>query len=490
MGKYFGTDGFRGEANKDLTADHAYVIGQYLGFIAGNNGGLKAAASKEHNCSACNKLQTCPKAIDKFADAHPGVDITRPRILIGKDTRQSGDMYEHALAAGITAHGCDAYLVGVMTTPGVAYLTRNGKFNYGIMISASHNPYKDNGIKVLNAEGEKAEDDLIEAIEAFIDSPTKELPFSHNSHIGRVYDYSSACREYACFLTDALSLDKNKPFAGCKVGLDCANGSASSIAPGVFESLGAKVFVRAHEPDGQNINLNCGSTHIEGLQSFVKENKLDVGFAFDGDADRCLAVDEAGNLVDGDQIMYAAAVYLKENDRLASNTVVTTIMSNLGLYKALDKQNIAYEKTAVGDKYVYENMAANDHMIGGEQSGHIIFRQFATTGDGLLTSLMIMEMMLSKKKTLSELVSPVTIFPQVLKNVRVIDKTKAMEDECVKDSVQSAQDALGSNGRILVRKSGTEPVIRVMAEAADVQTCEQFVDSIIDVMRSRNLVVE
>lgn len=451
MGKYFGTDGFRGEANVDLTSWHAYQIGRYLG----------AQAAKT------------------AADA-------RAQIVIGKDTRQSGDMFEHALAAGIVASGADAYLLGVVTTPGVAYLTRTGDFAFGVMVSASHNPFQDNGIKVLNSAGEKLDEQTIEGIEAYIDGQIAELAYAEGDHIGRVIDHSSAVDAYADFLISHAPAS----LAGYRIGLDCANGSASAVAPRVFAALGADVHVINDAPDGRNINVACGSTHIEGLCAFVKEQGLDVGFAYDGDADRCLAVDGEGNVIDGDQIMYVCGVHMKQAGRLASNTIVTTIMSNFGLYKALDEAGIAYEKTAVGDKYVYENMAANDHLLGGEQSGHIIFREFATTGDGILTSLMVMEALIAADKTIAELAAPLTILPQVLKNVRVADKAASLADAEVQAAIAAADDELGEDGRILVRQSGTEPVIRVMAEAPTIALCEEKVDAIIAVMRAQGHVTD
>ncbi|MBQ3106169.1 MAG: phosphoglucosamine mutase [Eggerthellaceae bacterium] len=457
MGKYFGTDGFRGEAAVGLTSRHAYEIGRYLG----------------------------QEAISQADDG------TRARIVIGKDTRRSGDMLESALAAGITASGADACLLGVVTTPGVAYITRTDDFAFGIMVSASHNPFYDNGIKVLNAQGEKLDEATTAAIEAYLDGTPVELPWAQRENIGIVTDYREACGRYAEHL-ESLALASStsqQPFAGCKVGLDCANGSASELGPLIFRTLGAEVHALSTQPNGLNINVDCGSTHMEQLSAFVRENGLDLGFAYDGDADRCLAVDAQGNVVDGDQIMYLCGVRMKEQGRLANNTVVTTIMSNYGLYKALDAQGIAYEKTAVGDKYVYENMAANGHAIGGEQSGHVIFREFATTGDGILTSLMVMDAVLSSGKTLAQLAAPMTVFPQVLKNVRVHDKATTLADADVQAAVDAAGTALEGDGRVLVRQSGTEPVIRVMAEASSAAVCEQHVDAIIAVMKEKGHVV-
>ena len=452
MGKYFGTDGFRGEANVNLNAEHAFLIGRFFGALA-----AKAAGEGE-----------------------------RGTIVIGKDTRRSGDMFEHALAAGIVSSGADAYLLGVVTTPGVAYITRTNPFAFGIMVSASHNPYQDNGIKVLNANGEKLADATVAACEAYLDGDRDCAPYVLRHEIGRVIDYAEACDTYEKFL---VSLAK-KRFEGYKVALDCANGSAYALAKRVYEDLGATVTAISTEPNGENINVNCGSTHIEQLCQMVKEGDFDLGFAYDGDADRCLAVDENGNCVDGDQIMFACGLHLKEEGRLANNTNVATIMSNFGLFKKLDELGVSYEKTAVGDKYVYENMAANGHSIGGEQSGHIIFREFATTGDGIMTSLMVMEAVMASGTTLGQLVEPLVIYPQVLKNVRVHDKAAARGDQAVVEAIAAAEAALGSTGRILVRESGTEPVIRVMAEAPSTEACEEQVDAIIAVITAQGHVAQ
>ena len=465
MGKYFGTDGFRGEANVELNAEHAFLIGRFFGALAAKN----APAGECHD-GVCS----LPK---------------RATIVIGKDTRRSGDMFEHALAAGIVSSGADAYLLGVVTTPGVAYITRTNDFSFGIMVSASHNPYQDNGIKVLNANGEKLEDSVVASCEAYLDNvdgARDAVAWAHRSEIGRVIDYRSACDTYAEFL---ISLAK-KRFDGFKVALDCANGSAYALGKRVFEELGAKVTAISTDPNGENINVNCGSTHIEQLCEMVREGDFDLGFAYDGDADRCLAVDENGNCVNGDQIMYACGLHLKDEGRLANNTIVATIMSNFGLFKKLDELGVSYEKTAVGDKYVYENMAANGHNIGGEQSGHIIFREFATTGDGIMTSLMVMEAVMASGKTLGQLVEPLVIYPQVLKNVRVHDKACARADEAVKAAIAAAEQELGSTGRILVRESGTEPVLRVMAEAESVEACEKCVDAIISVIAAQGHVAQ
>lgn len=444
MGKYFGTDGFRGEANKNLTAEHAYKIGRFLGWYYGRN--------KEEG-------EKC-------------------KIVIGKDTRLSSYMFEYALVSGLTASGAEAYLLHVTTTPSVSYVARTEDFDCGIMISASHNPYYDNGIKLINSNGEKMDEETILKIEAYIDGLSGEIPFATRENIGRTVDYAMGRNRYIGYLISLATRSyKNK-----KVGLDCANGSAWMIAKSVFDALGAKTYVINNEPDGTNINTNCGSTHIEGLQKLVKEKGLDVGFAFDGDADRCLCVDENGNVVNGDMIIYIYGCYLKERGKLAGNKVVTTVMSNFGLYKALDEAGIEYEKTAVGDKYVYENMSANGYRVGGEQSGHIIFRKYATTGDGILTAIKMMEVMLEKKKTLAELAAPVPVYPQVLKNIRVTDKAAAQNDPDVQAAVKAVGEKLGVDGRILVRESGTEPVVRVMVEAGEEALCEKYVDEVIDVI--------
>ena len=448
MGKYFGTDGFRGEANKDLTFDHAVKIGRFLGWYYGARVGKKA------------------------------------KVVIGKDTRRSSYMFEYALCTGLMASGADAYIMHVTTTPSVAYITRVDDFDCGIMISASHNPYYDNGIKLLNTNGEKMDEETILQVEDYIDGKL-EIPVACGHEIGRTVDYVAGRNRYIGYL---ISMSKFS-FKNKRVGLDVANGAAWSIAKGVFDALGAKTYVINAEPDGYNINTDCGSTHIEHLQKFVVDNGLDVGFAYDGDADRCLCVDEKGNVITGDHILYIYGLYMKERDKLLNNTVVTTVMSNFGLYKALDKVGINYEKTKVGDKYVYENMVQNGHRIGGEQSGHIIFTKYATTGDGILTSLKMMEVMLAKDKPLSELAAPVVFYPQVLKNVRVKSKPDAQNDPDVQAQVQKVADALGDDGRILVRESGTEPVIRVMVEAGSDQICEENVDSVIKVIADKGHLV-
>ena len=390
-------------------------------------------------------------------------------------------MFEYSLVAGLTASGADAYLLHVTTTPSVAYIARVDDFDCGIMISASHNPYYDNGIKVINEKGEKLEESVIVEIEKYLDGEMGEIPLAKKDKIGRTVDFAAGRNRYIGYLISIAT----RSFKNMKVALDCANGSASAIAKNVFDALGAETHVISNEPNGLNINTDCGSTHIEHLQKFVVEEGCDVGFAYDGDADRCIAVDEKGNVVDGDGIMYVCGKYMKEQGSLFHNTVVTTIMSNFGLYKAFDREGISYEKTAVGDKYVYENMAATGNCLGGEQSGHIIFSKHATTGDGILTSLKVMEVILEKKQTLAKLASEYEVYPQVLKNVKVKDKKVAQDDEKVQAEVAKVTESLGSNGRILLRQSGTEPVVRVMVEASDLETCEKYVDQVIKVMEEQ-----
>ncbi|MBQ8663854.1 MAG: phosphoglucosamine mutase [Eubacterium sp.] len=452
MGRYFGTDGFRGEANKNLTVEHAFKVGRFLGWYYGELKGGKA------------------------------------NIVIGKDTRRSSYMFEYALVAGLTASGADAYLLHVTTTPSVSYVVRADDFDCGIMISASHNPFHDNGIKLINGNGEKMDEKTVSYVEDYIDGNVElfgesmsEIPYATGEAIGRTIDYAAGRNRYVGYL---ISLAQHS-FKNIRVGLDCANGSAWQIAKNVFDALGAKTYVINNEPNGTNINTNAGSTHIEVLQKYVKDNNLDIGFAYDGDADRCIAVDENGNVVDGDLILYICGKHLKEQGKLLNNTVVTTIMSNFGLYKAFDEAGINYEKTAVGDKYVYENMVQNGHRIGGEQSGHIIFSKYATTGDGILTSLQVMEVVLAKKTTLSKLAEPVRIYPQVLKNIRVNSKPEAQNDPAVQAAVQKVAEELGDTGRILVRESGTEPVIRVMVEAPSEALCEKYVVQVIDVIKAK-----
>ncbi len=441
MGKYFGTDGFRGEANVKLTVQHAFQIGRFLGWYYG----------RDHKC----------------------------KVAIGKDTRRSSYMFEDALSSGLTASGADVYLLHVTTTPSVAYVVRTEEdFDCGIMISASHNPFYDNGIKILNSRGEKLEESVIQEIERYLDGQMPEAPLATREAIGCTVDYAAGRNRYIGYLISLAT----RSFKNKRVGLDCANGSAFTIAKSVFDALGAKTYVIHNNPDGTNINRNCGSTHIQVLREFVKENQLDVGFAFDGDADRCIAVDEQGQVADGDAILYVCGKYMREKGQLANNTIVTTIMSNFGLYKALEEENISYVKTAVGDKYVYENMLENGHRLGGEQSGHIIFSKYASTGDGILTSLKIMEVMMEEKQPLSKLREGLKVYPQVLKNVRVHSKPDAQADPDVQAKVLEVAEVLGEDGRILVRESGTEPVIRVMVEAPDYGVCEKSVDAVVQVL--------
>ena len=463
MSRYFGTDGFRGEANINLTADHAYKVGRFLGWYYTEK---RARAAEE----------------GRPAKEGPA------RIVIGKDTRRSSYMFEYSLVAGLVASGADAYMLHVTTTPSVAYIARVDDFDCGIMISASHNPYYDNGIKLINDQGEKMDEETIELVEDYLDGKLvafgkqwPELPFAQKDKIGCTVDYVSGRNRYIGYL---ISLGMYS-FRGVKVGLDCANGSSWNIAKAVFDALGADTTVINAEPNGLNINLNAGSTHIEGLQKLVVEKGLDVGFAFDGDADRCLCVDEKGNVISGDHILYIYGRYMKERGKLVTNTVVTTIMSNFGLYKALDELGIDYAKTKVGDKYVYEYMQQSGARIGGEQSGHIIFSKYASTGDGILTSLKMMEVMLARKKPLSELAAPLKIYPQVLENVRVTDKAIAQADPDVQAKVAEVAEKLGDTGRILVRESGTEPVLRVMVEAPEQETCQRYVDEVVAVIREK-----
>ena len=462
MGKYFGTDGFRGEAGVSLTADHAFKIGRFLGWYYNE---LRRRAG----------------------------ETAAARIVIGKDTRRSSYMFEYSLVGGLVASGADAYLLHVTTTPSVAYVARTDGFDCGIMISASHNPYYDNGIKLINGQGEKMEEETIALVEDYLDDRLQlfgqkwhEIPAVKGKEIGRPVDYAAGRNRYIGYL---ISLGVYS-FKGMKVGLDCANGSAWNIAKAVFDALGAETYVINAQPDGTNINNNAGSTHIEGLQKLVADNDLDVGFAYDGDADRCLCVDEKGNVVSGDAILYVYGHYMKERGKLLTNTVVTTVMSNFGLYRAFDEADIGYAKTAVGDKYVYEYMMQNGCRLGGEQSGHIIFSKYASTGDGILTSLKMMEVIMAKKKKLSELTAELKIYPQVLENVRVLDKVAAQADEDVQAAVQRVADELGDAGRILVRESGTEPLLRVMVEAESEELCRKYVDQVVDVVRRKGHAAE
>ena len=457
MGKYFGTDGFRGEANKNLTADHAYRVGRFLGWYFGE---------KRRRAG----------------------DETPSRIVIGKDTRRSSYMFEYALVAGVVASGADAYMLHVTTTPSVAYVARVDEFDCGIMISASHNPYFDNGIKLINSQGEKMDEETLDLVEAYLDGHLEafgqrwdEIPFAHREHIGCTVDYVSGRNRYIGYLISLCQYS----FKGKKVALDCANGAAWNIAKAVFEALGARTYVINASPNGLNINENAGSTHIEGLQRYVVENGCDVGFAYDGDADRCLCVDEKGQLVTGDHIMFVYGRYLKQRGKLANNTVVTTVMSNFGLFRAFDALDIGYARTAVGDKYVYEYMTQNGCRLGGENSGHIIFTKYASTGDGILTSLKMMEVICARKTTLSELCKDLVIFPQELVNVRVKDKAVAQADEDVQAAVQAVAAKLGDTGRVLVRESGTEPVIRVMVEAETQEMCVACCEDVVRVIRAK-----
>ena len=461
MGKYFGTDGFRGTANENLTADHAFKVGRFLGWYYNE--------IKKQN-----------------GDDSPA------KIIIGKDTRRSSYMFEYSLVGGLTASGADAYLLHVTTTPSVAYIARIDDFDCGIMISARHNPYHDNGIKLINNNGEKMEDNVIDLIESYLDGnlvfngqEMKEIPYAKNDKIGRSVDYVSGRNRYIGYL---ISLGVYS-FRGMKIGLDCANGSSWNIAKAVFDALGATTYVINAEPNGININDNAGSTHIEVLQKFVVEKGLDAGFAFDGDADRCLCVDDKGNVITGDHILYIYGKYMKKRGKLINNTVVTTVMSNFGLFKAFDEAGINYAKTAVGDKYVYQYMKENNCCLGGEQSGHIIFSKYASTGDGILTSLKMMQVIMSTEKKLSELAEPLKVYPQVLENVRVKNKSEAMNDKDVLEAIEKAGKSLGDSGRILVRESGTEPLVRVMAEASDEETCKKYVNDIIEVLKIKNHVL-
>lgn len=448
MGKYFGTDGFRGEANVKLTVEHAFKVGRFLGYYFG----------RDH----------------------------KAQIVIGKDTRRSSYMFEYALASGLTASGADAYLLHVTTTPSVSYVVRTEEFDCGIMISASHNPFYDNGIKIIDAKGHKMSTEVEKLIEDYIDGLSEEIPLAVRENVGRTIDYAMGRNRYIGHLIATAT----RSFKDKRIGLDCSNGSASAIAKSVFDALGAKTYVIHAAPNGTNINMNCGSTHIEVLQKLVVEKELDAGFAYDGDADRCIAVDDKGQVVDGDLIMYVCGAYMHERGTLNNDTIVTTVMSNFGLYLALDKAGIRYEKTAVGDKYVYENMVQNGHSIGGEQSGHIIFSKLATTGDGILTSLKIMEVMLEKKAKLSDLIKPVKIYPQLLVNVKVHDKTAAEQDEDVQNAVKGVEEALGNTGRILVRESGTEPLLRVMVEAETDELCHKYVYQVVDVLKAKGHGIE
>lgn len=473
MGRYFGTDGFRGEANDGLNAEQAYKIGRFLGWYYGE----------------CRRRKGRQEEDTDFEIRWRGADEDKPRIVLGKDTRRSSYMLEYALIAGMVSSGADAYTMHVTTTPSVAYITRVDDFDCGVMITASHNPFYDNGIKLLNAAGEKMEDEVIALVEDYLDGKLEvfgkryeELPFAHREQVGRAVDYVAGRNRYVGYLISQGVYS----FRGIKVGLDLANGAAWTVAPAVFDALGAKTYVINNEPDGININSNAGSTHIEGLQKYVVDNRLDVGFAYDGDADRCLAVDEKGNLVDGDQILYLYGRYMKERGKLLTNTVVTTVMSNFGLYKAFDELGIRYAKTPVGDKNVHDYMAKHGCRLGGEQSGHIIFAKYATTGDGILTSMKVMQVMMDRRKPLSELVSPLKIYPQTLINVRVKDKAEVLSDPVISEKIREVSQRLssGDKGRVLVRESGTEPLIRVMAEAEEADMAKNAAEDIVSVIRA------
>lgn len=461
--KYFGTDGFRGEVNKVLTSDHAYKIGRFLGWFYSN---------------------------PKFTGVHPGY---RPKVVIGKDTRRSSYMLEYAVAAGLAASGADVCLLHVTTTPSVSYLIRNDGFDCGVMITASHNPFFDNGIKVINSNGEKLEDAVAYLAEAYIDGDLKkldiegnDLPFAERENIGTINDYTIGRNRYIAYL---ISLAVHS-FKGLRVGLDTANGSSWMIARAVFDALGATTYIINNEPNGINVNLNAGSTHIENLSNYVKENHLDVGFAFDGDADRCLAVDEHGNIIDGDKIIYLLANKLKAEGKLNKNTVVTTIMSNSGLTKALKEIGISNVQTKVGDRFVYEEMQKSDYSLGGEQSGHIIIRKYATTGDGVLTAIMIIEAMLDSKSSLHKLTSAVKPLPQVMKNVRVTNKAAVVDDEEVQKAFAEVNKEIGDNGRAILRQSGTEPVVRIMLELGSIDECNKYIEYIYNVIKKRGYICE
>ena len=444
--KYFGTDGFRGRANEGLNVDHAYKIGRFIGWYYGAKQARKA------------------------------------RIIIGKDTRRSSYMFESALVSGLVASGADAYMLHVIPTPGVSYEVVDGGFDCGVMITASHNPFTDNGIKLVNKEGYKMDEDVLEQVESYIDGEF-DVPLATGDAIGRTVDYMQGRNRYISSLIASCGFS----LQGLKIGLDCANGAASSVARPVFAALGAETHVINNAPNGLNINVDCGSTHIDQLQRFVVQNGLDVGFAYDGDADRCLAVDERGHVVDGDLILYVCGTYLNKYGRLAKQTVVTTVMSNFGLFKAFDDAGLSYEKTNVGDKYVYACMNENEYSLGGEQSGHIIFGDLAKTGDGILTSLRIMEVLRAEREKLSELTRPVTLYPQQLVNVRVTDKEAAMQSPKVNDAVAAAEKFLEGNGRVLVRASGTEPLVRVLAEAPTDELCQQANQIVLDALEEYRL---
>ncbi len=463
---YFGTDGFRGESNKVLTAKHAFQIGRFLGWYYSK---------------------------PEFAYKHqPG---ERAKVCIGKDTRRSSYMLEYALCSGITASGADAYILHVTTTPSVSYITRTEGFDCGVMITASHNVFYDNGIKVLNSRGEKIEDGIAHLIESYIDKDfetlglpkdTEDIPYAERENIGCVVDHVAGRNRYMGYLMSCVATS----FRGLRIGLDVANGASWNIAPSVFNALGAEVYVIGNHPDGLNTNKGCGSTHIEKLQELVKEKHLDVGFAFDGDADRCLAVDENGNFIDGDKILYVLAQRIKRHKYLKNNVVVSTIMSNQGFGKALRAIGLENVQTKVGDRFVYEEMMKNDYWIGGEQSGHVIIRKYQVTGDGVLTALKLAEEMISRKSTLGKLTAPVHTYPQILENVRVIDKKVVLQDKTILEKVEEINKELGDDGRILLRESGTEPVVRIMVECDDKDLCQKYIDAVHNLIKKGGYVGE
>ena len=451
--RYFGTDGIRGEANVSLTSMHAYRIGRFLGWYYARE----------------------KKRLGQ-----------RARILIGKDTRRSSYMLEYSIVAGITASGADAYMLHVTTTPSVSYVTRCDEFDCGIMITASHNPFCDNGIKVINRYGEKIDDAVTTLIEAYLDGDlaaigiTKEdLPLATGSAIGEIVDYASGRNRYVAYL---ISLAAHS-YKNLKIGLDCANGASWMIASAVFNALGAQLHVIGNEPNGININEDCGSTAIERLRHLVTANHLDVGFAFDGDADRCIAVDEHGAVVDGDKILYILGKRLQARGMLNGDTVVATVMSNSGFVASLAQAGIACQQTTVGDRFVYECMQENDYALGGEHSGHIILKKYATTGDGLLTAIMLTEELCDSKSSLSKLAAPVKLYPQYTESIRVTNKDAAANDPLVLARLEEIQQELSRGGRILLRKSGTEPVLRVMVESESEENSIRLAKSLIEVIK-------
>ncbi len=444
--KYFGTDGFRGEANVTLTSMQAYRVGRFLGWFFSIN----------HSSSY------------------------KPRIVIGKDTRRSSYNLEYSLVAGITASGADVYMLHVTTTPSVSYVTRQDGFDCGVMITASHNPFYDNGIKIINKFGEKLDDKTALLIEAYIDGDyeslglSEDIPFATREKIGCIIDYVAGRNRYVGYLISIAS----HSYKHLRIGIDCANGASWMIAKAVFDALGAKTYVIGDSPNGININTDCGSTHIENLCELVIEEHLDIGLAFDGDADRCLAVDENGNIIDGDGILYILANRLKNRGILENNTVVATIMSNSGLEIALNNQNVDFIRTNVGDRFIYECMQNNCYSLGGEQSGHIILRKYATTGDGLLTAIMLVEQMCDEKSPISSLVKDLKLLPQYEISIKVKDKTAVKKDVNIIKKVEDITNRLKDKGRILLRESGTEPVVRIMCESESIELCKKYVEEI------------